>query len=78
MIYPILRINPDQSLLIEIYDTLEPPIPIMSFEDMGDETAESFYNLLALFINQYVAGWEEGYEAGYQNCEEDDAEGVWQ
>lgn len=80
MIYPILQINPDQSLIIKIYDTLYEPDPIISFEDIGNETPESFYTLLTLFINQYNIGWEDGYVIGYQDAGEDNEEEeyIWQ
>lgn len=52
MIYPVLNILPNQSLVINIYDT---------------EYAEFFINLLASFFNQYNEGWIDGYSQGMED-----------
>lgn len=74
MIYPTLQIEPDQSLIVNIYDTDYPDEenPIMAIQDMSGEAPESFITLLTLFMNQYENGWEDGYATGL----DDSMEGV--
>ena len=64
MIYPTLTINPDQSTIVNIYDTDYDDEPVLSMSDVSGESIESFYTLLTLFLNQYENGWEDGYATG--------------
>ena len=64
MIYPTLTINTDQSTVINIYDTDYDDEPVLSMSDMSGESIESFYTMLALFLNQYENGWEDGFASG--------------
>ena len=72
MIYPIITINQDQSTTIDIYDIDFDSEPVMSIGNCGslDESFDSFYTLLSLFINQYVNGFEEGYATGLDDTME--------
>ena len=74
MIYPTLQIEPDQSLIVNIYDTDYPDEenPITTIQDMSGEAPESFITLLTLFMNQYENGWGDGYAVGL----DDSMEGV--
>lgn len=72
MIYPTLTINPDQSTIVNIYDTDYDDEPVLSMSDVSEESIESFYALLTLFLNQYENGWEDGYAVGL----DDSIEGV--
>lgn len=68
MIYPTITISPDQSTIINIYDTEFDSSPVMSIQETSQNALESFYTLLTLFLNQYVTGFEEGYDIGYGDC----------
>lgn len=72
MIYPTITINQDQSTTIDIYDIDFDSEPVMSISNCGslDESFDSFYALLSLFINQYVSGFEEGYATGLDDTME--------
>lgn len=61
MSYPTLTINPDQSTVVNIYDTDYDDKPILSISNVS---GESFYTLLTLFLNQYENGWEDGFASG--------------
>ena len=71
MIYPTVTINPDNTMVLNIYDTEFDTSPVMSIQDMSGETLESFYTLLTLFLNQYITGFENGYDLGYNDCYEE-------
>ena len=58
MIYPTITISPDQSTIINIYDTEFDSSPVMSIQETSQNALESFYTLLTLFLNQYVTGFE--------------------
>lgn len=68
MIYPTITINQDNTYIINIYDTDFDSSPVMSIQEASQNTLESFYTLLTLFLNQYVIGFEEGYDLGYGDC----------
>ena len=68
MIYPTINIEPDQTMVVNIYDTEFDSSPVMSIQDVSGEAFQSFYTLLTLFLNQYTTGFEEGYDAGYGDC----------
>ena len=72
MIYPTITINQDQSTTIDIYDIDFDSEPVMSISNDGslDESFDSFYTLLGLFIDQYVDGFEEGYATGLDDTME--------
>ena len=72
MIYPTLTINQDQTTIINIYDTDFDNDPVLSMSNVSDESIESFYTLLILFMKQYENGWEDGYATGL----DDSMEGV--
>ena len=75
MIYPTLTINPDQSIIINIYDTDLDNEPVLSMNNLADNSLDFFYTLLTLFLNQYIDGFNEGYEAGFDDAEYSDIEG---
>lgn len=70
MIYPTITINPDQSTIVNIYDTDYDDKPALSISDISGESIESFYTLLTLFMNQYENGWEDGYATGLDDSME--------
>lgn len=74
MIYPTLTINPDQSIIINIYDTDFDNEPVLSMYNLADNSLDCFYTLLTLFLNQYIDGFNEGYEAGFDDAEYGDIE----
>ena len=69
MIYPTLTINPDQSIIINIYDTDFDNEPVLSMNNLADNSLDFFYTLLTLFLNQYIDGFNEGYESGFDDAE---------
>lgn len=75
MIYPTLTINSDQSIIINIYDTDLDNEPVLSMYNLSDNSLDCFYTLLTLFLNQYIDGFNEGYEAGFDDAEYSDIEG---
>lgn len=71
MIYPTFNILPNQTYSIHVYDTEFDPIkPIVSIDSNLDESFNTFYGLLNLFINQYNDGFEEGYATGLDDTME--------
>lgn len=73
MIYPTLKILPNQTYTINVYDTDFDPInSIVSIDSDSDEAFNVFYGLLSLFISQYNDGFEEGYATGL----DDNMEGI--
>lgn len=69
MIYPTITINLDNSTTINIYDTDFNSDPVLSMGDVSGDSFISFYKLLNLFLNQYTDGFNEGYEAGFDDAE---------
>lgn len=74
MIYPTITINPDQSTIINVYDTDFDSDPVLSISNLVGDSLDSFYTLLTLFLNQYVDGFNKGYEAGFDDAEYSDIE----
>ena len=74
MIYPTITINPDNSTTINIYDTDFDSDSVLSMGEVSGDSFMSFYSLLNLFLNQYVDGFNEGYETGFEDAEYGDVQ----
>ena len=74
MVYPVLKINQDDSndMEITIIDTeYENELSIQESDDLPS----LFYILTDLFLSQHECGYENGYEAGYIDGRYDSDEG---
>ena len=68
MIYPTIHFT-NQNSLINIYDTEFSPEPVLSFTGISQHPMDTLYALLSLLLNQYTSGFNEGYEAGFEDAE---------
>lgn len=69
MIYPTIHFHNNQISTIYIYDSDFGIEPVMSISDNSKHPMDTFYSLLSLFINQYISGYNDGYEVGFDDAE---------
>ena len=68
MIYPTIHLT-DKNSLINIYDTEFSYEPVLSLTGISQYPMDTLYALLSLLLNQYTSGFNEGYEAGFEDAE---------
>lgn len=69
MVYPILKINQNNTSCVQIIDNEFKENPIAEFTSNSlDENFDNMMVLLRAFINQY----DVGYDDGYLQCLEDE------
>ena len=68
MIYPTIHLT-DKNSLINIYDTEFSSEPVLSLTGISQYPMDTLYALLSLLLNQYTSGFNEGYEAGFEDAE---------
>lgn len=75
MFYPILKINQNDSVSMEIIDTDQHTDPYFILEGQDSESIiEEFWSLLTILVTQYEEAYDEGYERGFEDAEGEDEE----
>ena len=75
MFYPILKINQNDSVSMEIIDTDPYTEPYFILEGQDSESIiEGFWSLLTILVAQYEEAYDEGYERGFEDAEGEDEE----
>lgn len=75
MFYPILKINQNDSVSMEIIGTDPHTEPCFILEGQDSESIiEGFWSLLTILVAQYEKGYDEGYERGFEDAEGEGAE----
>lgn len=76
MVYPILKINQDNSSAVQIIDTEFSNDPIMAMDDDSlENNFSAMLTLLQAFLVQYDVGYGDGFDEGYiQGIEDNNIE----
>lgn len=75
MFYPILKINQNDSVSMEIIDTESYTEPYFILEGQDSESIiKGFWSLCTILVAQYQEAYDEGYERGFEDAEGEDEE----
>ena len=75
MFYPILKINQNDSVSMEIINTDSYTEPYFILEGQDSESIiRGFWSFLTILVAQYEEAYDEGYECGFEDAEGEDEE----